>query len=438
VQSFRSLERAWHVIEDNSRSSKSEQVKREIEVFREKATTKLRSLSGRLSRKSFKFAPAKGIALPKASKVGQDAAGDFRPIVLANVEARIVQRAILDALIDVDALKKYVHTPYSFGGIRKKSEKDLAAVPGAIKAALDCIGGRGANFVLCADISKFFTRIPKGVVTDVVGDAVQDPEFMELFKHAIAVELSNMAELREKVDAFPIHDIGVAQGNSLSPLLGNILLYDFDCEMNEGDCSCIRYIDDVIILAPSKRAAMARLRKARKILAQYGMSFGSDKTHDEPVAVTSSFEFLGIELNNGLIRPSAKAQKKFLGSIDAAFAESKKAFLARKKGENVKKERSLLSTLRRVDGIINGWGKHYRFCNDVAAMQKLDDRISEMIRSCLGLYAETFKMIDGTARRNILGIDLLAHIERTPFVWPKRSKRSFAQVPYGEVSGALT
>jgi len=327
VWSHSSLERAWHVIEENSRTSKSEKVKKEVAAFREEASKKVRSLSGKLSAQSFRFPPAKGIPLPKPDKDGK-VRDKFRPIVLANIESRIVQRSILNALLEIPALKHYVHTPYSYGGIRKQAEGDLAAVPAAIKAVLHCIGA-GANFAICADISQFFTRIPKSAVIPIIANAVRDEKFVKLFEAAITVELSNLAELRERADAFPIHDIGVAQGNSLSPLLGNVLLYEFDQEMNKGDCSCIRYIDDVIILAPSARAAKARLRHAETLLRNYGMSFGVEKSQQEPVSVESSIEFLGIELNNGLIRPAKKAKAKFLASLQTTFDESKKAFLAR-------------------------------------------------------------------------------------------------------------
>ena len=63
-------------------------------------------------------------------------------------------------------------------------------------------------------------------MTKIVMDAVKDQEFIDLFTRAITVELENMAQLREAANAFPIEDIGVAQGNSLSPLLGNLILYD--------------------------------------------------------------------------------------------------------------------------------------------------------------------------------------------------------------------
>lgn len=424
VWSVHSLERAWRVIEENSRTSRSQEVKKEVEGFREEASRKLRSLSGRLSHRSFVFPAAKGIPIPKA-KGAEGKTAQFRPIVLASIESRIVQRSILNVLLDIPHLQKYVHTPYSFGGIRRESEDNLAAVPAAIDAVLRCIGN-GARFVVCVDIAKFFTRIQKSTVSSIVADVVRDEEFMQLFKDAITVELSNLAELREKADAFPIHDIGVAQGNSLSPLLGNILLYDFDREMNEGDCNSIRYIDDVSILAPTKKAAQARLRKAEKILQRYGISFGAEKSHSEPVHVTSSFEFLGIELNNGFIRPCSKAQRKFLASLEDNFEESKKAFFAIRRGESIKKEHSLIATLRRADGIIHGWGKHYFFCNDSIVMGNLDARISEMIRSYLGAHSGMIAAAGPTARRGAIGIDMLAELEREPFQWPSIKLQSAA------------
>jgi retron-type reverse transcriptase len=119
VWSLHSLERAWRVIEENARTSQSEDVKREINVFREEAPRRLRSLSSKLSRGSFQFPPAKGIPIPKRGKGGKISNDNFRPIVLANVESRIVQRSILDVLLQLSALQKYVHTPHSFGGSGK-------------------------------------------------------------------------------------------------------------------------------------------------------------------------------------------------------------------------------------------------------------------------------------------------------------------------------
>jgi RNA-directed DNA polymerase len=182
VRAVRHLERAWRVIEENARSSKSEDVKKEIEAFRENASRNLRSLCTRITRKTFKFPPAKGIPIAKTGKDGKKNSAKLRPIVLASVESRIVQRAILDVLLEIPELRKYVHTPHSFGGIRKATEDGLAAVPAAIKEILNSIGN-GQKFIASADISSFFTRISKSEVTEIVATAARDEQFMDIFSN---------------------------------------------------------------------------------------------------------------------------------------------------------------------------------------------------------------------------------------------------------------
>ncbi len=364
------IEKAWRVVQENARTSTSETVRKEIADFEEEAGSKIRSLCHRLSHGKFNFGAAKGIPVPKLDAYGRKT-HKFRPIVLASVEARIVQRAILDVLIDIPALSDFVNTPYSFGGLRKRKlaegetkRDNPSAVPAAIKAALMAIG-EGAAYYASADIRSFFTKISKPVVVSILSSLIKDSEFIAFFEKAITIELSNMAELRSKANDFPIEEIGVAQGNSLSPLLGNIILTAFDNEMNSGDCTCLRYIDDFIILAPSAKAANARLRKAMALLDALGMELSPEKSSKGAIPISDGFTFLGIQVMPGIIRPAAKAQKKFISSVSDTFADSQKAYLQLAHGKPLNKSFSLISTLRRVENFIDGWGKHYWFCNDI-------------------------------------------------------------------------
>lgn len=246
---------------------------------------------------------------------------------------------------------------------------------------------------------------------------------MSLFEKAITTELANMAELRSRRDAFPIGEIGVAQGNSLSPLLGNICLSEFDALMNEGDCTCIRYIDDILILAPTKRAATARLKRAKQYLADLGMEFSPEKTSADPIPVQHKFEFLGVEFSNGLLRANQKSRRRLIESVSLAFDKSCQAFAeAAKSKADVERTLSLTHTLRKVDGILNGWGKHYRFCNDVRTLNELDKQVSELIRSYLGRYSEIRGKADEKQWRSLLGIASLSMIDRTPLEWPKTTR----------------
>jgi retron-type reverse transcriptase len=411
VRNIRRLEEAWRSVRANGLASKSESVRKDIERFDTDPSGGLRSLKSRLGHGSFKFPAARGVPIHKPGKK------DIRPIVLADVETRIVQRAILDVLQSVKALQPFFLNPHSFGGIKRQKDEPLAAVPAAVKAVLDAIGS-GARYVICADISAFFTRIAKSAASDIVAKAVGDDEFMSLFRQAIHVELSNLSQLRVYADRFPTEHIGIAQGSALSPLLGNIILADFDRLMNDGDCRCIRYIDDFIILGPSESAVMARFRLAKRLLGALGMSIALDKTTKNAIPITASFEFLGIEFNNGLIRPASKARTKFLGSLRAAFEQSRKALRGYRNGQPLLKTQAVLGTLKKADGIIQGWGKHYRFCNDQRCFENLDKDVAELVRDYLGFYSEERRNAQ-VDRAPMLGIEMLRGIERAPFEWPK-------------------
>lgn len=424
VRKFDNLERAWRVIYQNGRASKSEQVRLELDDFAKDPSRKLKSLQSRLVHGSFKFEKAKGIPLPKKNAHGKPT-GKIRPIVLAPVESRIVQRAILNVLVDIENLGPFIKTPYSFGGIRssrrhgeKCREDQVSAVPAAIKAVLDEIEC-GARYVACADIRSFFTRISKSYVSNIIEKATGDVEFTNFVRQAMAVELENIALLKEKASEFPTEDIGVAQGNSLSPLLGNIALADFDRQMNEGDCRCIRYIDDFIILAPTERAANARLRKATNLLKELGMDLSPDKSSTGAVPISKGFDFLGITILPGIIRPSRKAQERLKASIDLIVLESQKAMFAVKNGKGIDRERALIRTLNRLDGLINGWGKHYWFCNDRQIFSNLDKFIIERIGELWGCYHSIREMVPPERYASLLGMTELVSIKREPYSYPR-------------------
>jgi retron-type reverse transcriptase len=427
---MQNLEMAWRVIQRNGQHSNSESVRNEIARFAEDPYKKLRSMQFRLSRGKFLFEPARGIPIPKLDNKGKPT-GKHRPIVLASLEARIVQRALLNVLVEIPGLVPFVNTPHSFGGLRKvkattpaivaEDKRTISAVPAAIDAILREIS-EGARYVACADISAFFTRISKASVRKIISDAVQDDELMAFFDEVIKVELSNLAALRELADLFPKEDIGVAQGNSLSPLLGNIILYEFDKILNEGDCSCIRYIDDFVILAPTEKAANARLRKAIELLDAHGMSLAQEKSSKRGVSIENGFEFLGISIVPGLIRPTAKKQEKFLASLDKIISESERAITGLRHGNEIDPKHSLISTLKRLDGSIGGWGKHYWFCNDVASFRAIDDKIRKKVKDYLGMYTSVRAELTPERQHLPLGMISIAHLVRQPFIYPKATQ----------------
>ena len=417
VRQMETLGAAWRVILENGRSSPSIDTRREIEEFATTAEKRLTKIQRQLNRNAFTFGPSKGVAARKKEKKG------IRPLVVAPIDSRIVQRAIHDVLLKVPAIRQYAENPYSFGGVKKQAGQRLAAVPAAIQSVLAAIG-HGATYVIRSDITSFFTKIPKPVVTDIVAKATCEPGFMELFGQSITIELENLASLREHASAFPIQEIGVAQGNSLSPLLGNLLLYDFDRQMNIGECSCIRYIDDFLILAPSRRIAEREFFQGSTLLKNFGLELSVEKTFKGHVA--DGFEFLGIEMGNGLIRPNRKSRNRLLASVSTAFNRSACAIHLYRKTGTIFRSLALIRTLSEVSGIVSGWGAHYSFCNDKNVFRQLDCEIDNLLRQYLGAYSAALKSVDQRGRRRLLGLLLLEELAHKCFEWPKPTHISHA------------
>lgn len=414
VRKKRTLARAWRIILSNARVSSSRETRREVETFALDSDARLDRIQRQLNRNRFRFEPARGVPIQKKEK------DSIRPIVVAPIESRIVQRAIHDVLLTVPAIATGAHHPFSFGGVQKMPGQAAAAVPGAIQSVLTSIG-EGATFVIRSDISAFFTRIPKPTIIKIVSDATGDAEFVELFKKAIVVELENISQLKANVAYFPLGDIGVAQGSSLSPLMGNLLLHEFDQVMNGGGCRCIRYIDDFLILASDQREAEAAFSQASRLLGKHGLSTSSSKTFRGPIS--KGFEFLGIEIGNGRITPSKESRDRLILKVKTELDASLADLRPGKASKILSSAHTLVRTLTEVSGIVSGWGHHYSFCNEKNVISQLDSKIDELLQEYSYKYAQIRTSADRKTGRRMLGVPLLEELASQPFLWPKSDRK---------------
>ncbi|MBX7460548.1 reverse transcriptase domain-containing protein, partial [Qipengyuania huizhouensis] len=348
--------------------------------------------------------------------------GSVRPIVIPRATDRVVQRCILDALISDPTIKTAAFQPASFGGIPKREGDEFGGVPAAVRAVLKAIEGGGSH-VIVADISSFFSNIRKSDAVRRVTAHSSDAKFIKLFEEAIDVDLANHEELWRHKDAFPYGDVGVGQGVCLSPFLGNLVLSDFDMQLNVGDCSCIRYVDDIIIIAPSARAANARFRQAKRILNELGMSFASDKTSPAPIEISQNFEYLGIDFCNGLLRPSQKSRSSIVRRATEVAAKSLQSIRSAQSLIDFKAEYSIPKTLYKISGMSRGWANHYRFCNDLETIRNVDRRISSVYLDYSSKATEMAqeKLTAGKAdlAASFLGYTGLTSVQFSPFEWPR-------------------
>lgn len=404
----RSLIEAWKVVHENGITSKSATTRRQITKFSEDADRHLARINRQLSQKRFQFLPSTGILQKKPGKTTK------RPIVKSPIENRIVQRAILDTLQSHPPLKSYFTVNSSFGGIKSLGVSD------ALKAVYSSMEN-GAKYFIRSDIESFFTKIPKPTVISIVEKTTSDNDFLGLFKDAINIELANLDELGKNKNIFPIYDIGVAQGSCLSPLLGNILLNEFDIEMNRGDITCIRYIDDFIILAPSKKAAHAAFKRALLLLHKHDLCAYNPKNNkdkSEEGEISAMFSFLGCDIKPGLIRPNKKSQKRFLSTIDEIISRSIE--LMNTPEVLIKNHRTVTETLNEISNIAKGWGNQYSYCNDYHLLERMDKSIDDKISQYLSMYASHRARFQRKGqveqKRRLLGVHLLTDSKLDPII----------------------
>lgn len=395
VRKKKNIRLAWKKVYKSGIRSLSPETQNEIIEFKQDSPTHIERICRQLCEKRFRFSPAEGKPIKRPGK-------SARPLVKAPIESRIVQRSILNVLQCQPTIKQYLDTPYSFGGIKEKS------VSTAVIKAYNFIKDGYTHFVK-SDISGFFNDIPRPKVIKIIASGIKDKEFITFIDQASTTELANLSALKkEHADLFPTHELGVAQGCSLSPLMGNILLYDFDKEMNNGGIVCLRYIDDFIILAKSEKKVKKAFQKAKRLLETHSLkTYDPFKRSDKAGTgqTSKSFEFLGCEILPGLIRPSKKSRKNLLASVKSIVKKNTSYLTNPRKAYNEGK--SFIKTMQFISNTVRGWGNTYSFCNDGELFKHMDGKIQEELDRYTGAFRGKYKKQSFQNKRRLLGVHLL-------------------------------
>jgi hypothetical protein len=194
--------------------------------------------------------------------------------------------------------------------------------------------------------------------------------------------------------------------------------------MNEGDCRCIRYIDDIIIIAPSGRAASSRFRLAERLLQSLGMNFAADKSSNVPIPISQSFDYLGIEFTSAGLRPSKKSRRSILNRCQEVAAQSLVGIKRANSASEFDAQMNIPKTLNRISGMAKGWSHHYSFCNDIQTIRSVDEAIGQLF---LGYIDKSQKLAQGKKpdlAAAILGYRGMSEVKFSPFSWPPRQRVS--------------
>jgi len=223
----------------------------------------LLELSDRLARGGYRPQPVKRAYIDKAD-------GSLRPLGVPALEDKIVQRASVEVL---NAIYEQDFLGFSYGFRPGRSAHN------ALDAVAVGVSARKVNFVLDADISKFFDTIEHDKLIMFIEHRVADARVVRLIKkwlHAGVLEDGRLTQ----------SDLGTVQGGSISALLANIYLhYAFDLWVRQwrgrharGDVIAVRYADDWVAGFQFRDDAERFQRAVAERLGQFGLKLHPDKT----------------------------------------------------------------------------------------------------------------------------------------------------------------
>lgn len=383
--------------------SASDEIRKEAHRFGQDESGNLLRIAKNLREHRYKFSPAVGHPATRKGKKP-------RPIVVATIEDRVVQRSLLTVIQEQDAVQRLLNHPGSFGGLKGKKVKD------AIQRICVLINAE-SGFYIRSDISGFYTKIRRMEALDTLFSALPDDSLEQIMIDATEVDLVNKVELRKDIELFPGEEIGVAQGSALSALLGNVLLNDFDNALNTGNIHSIRWIDDFMILAPNQSQAWGAFRKAKEILGALGLSPYSPSTDTEKAAQGStrtSIEFLGCQISKDFVSPSRKVRSRIIKKIEEDLKESLLLIRSGYFSNSGSYNKAFVTTLQNNSNRIRAWASAFSFCNERASFGWLDMKINDLVSEYERSYFAARRKMKPPAQRRALGVWLVADGKEEP------------------------
>ena len=223
----------------------------------------LRDLHARVHRGAYRALPVRRRYIPKPG-------GKQRPLGIAALEDKIVQRAVvvvLNAIYEEDFLG------FSYGFRPKRSQHD------ALDALAVGICNTPVNWILDADIRSFFDSVSQNWLVRFLEHRIGDKRIIRLVRKWLKAGVLEDGE-------WSVSETGTPQGAVASPLLANVYLhYVFDLWAERwrrreatGNVIILRYADDIVVGFQHEADARRFWEAMRVRFEQFSLALHPDKT----------------------------------------------------------------------------------------------------------------------------------------------------------------
>jgi RNA-directed DNA polymerase len=223
----------------------------------------LEDLLRRVHSGAYRASPSRRVYIPKPD-------GRQRPLGIATLEDKILQRAVVEVL---NAVYEADFLGFSYGFRPGRSPHD------ALDALAAGIYKKKVNWVLDADIRDFFTSLDQSWLGKFLGHRIADKRVLRLIGKWLGAGVIENGTWSATPEGSP-------QGASASPLLANVYLhYVLDLWADwwrrrhaRGDMIIVRFADDFIAGFEHLGDARQFLRDLRERFAKFALELHPDKT----------------------------------------------------------------------------------------------------------------------------------------------------------------
>jgi RNA-directed DNA polymerase len=233
------------------------------EAYGQDLVANLRDLHERVQQGGYRASPSRRAYIAKAD-------GRLRPLGIATLEDKIVQRAVVEVL---NAVYEADFRGFSYGFRPGRSPHQ------ALDALAAGITRRKVNWVLDADIRDFFGQLDRDWLMKFLRHRIADERVLRLIGKWLAAGVTEDGTWMECEKGSP-------QGASVSPLLANVYLHyvlDLWAEWwrkrhARGDMIIVRFADDFIAGFEYQEDAERFLSELRGRFAEFGLELHPGKT----------------------------------------------------------------------------------------------------------------------------------------------------------------
>lgn len=224
---------------------------------------RIADLHGRVHGGAYRAKPSRRVFIPKSD-------GTQRPLGVASLEDKLVQRAVADVM---NAIYEEDFLGFSYGFRAGRSQHD------ALDALATGILRKKVNYVLDADIRGYFDSIDHGWLLKFIEHRISDRRLLRLLQKWLAAGVIDHGMWTESVQGSP-------QGATISPLLANVFLhYVFDLWAQQwrkrsarGDVVVVRYADDTVVGFQYHADAVRFLAELRDRMRKFSLELHPEKT----------------------------------------------------------------------------------------------------------------------------------------------------------------